>query len=54
MDETTINLVENALSKLKWLDILAIDKTAARGDRAETIPVKDGVKVVRVRREEVK
>lgn len=26
----------------------------AKGDRVELIPVKDGVKVVRVRREEVK
>lgn len=54
MDEKTIKAIENTLAKLKWPDILAIDKTAARGERTETIPVKDGVKVVRVRREEVK
>lgn len=54
MDEKTIKAAESYLQKLKWSDILAIDKTAAKGERSETIPVKDGVKVVRVRREEVK
>lgn len=39
MDEKTIKAAESILSK---------------GDRVELIPVKDGVKVVRVRREEVK
>lgn len=39
MDEKTIKAAETILS---------------RGDRVELIPVKDGVKVVRVRREEVK
>lgn len=39
MDEKTIKAVESVL---------------ARGERVELIPVKDGVKVVRVRREEVK
>lgn len=39
MDEKTIKAVETILS---------------RGDRVELIPVKDGVKVVRVRRDEVK
>lgn len=34
-----------------WAIIKAI---LAKGDRVELIPVKDGVKVVRVRREEVK
>ncbi len=32
----------------------AIETVIAKGDRVELIPVKDGVKVVRVRREEVK
>ena len=32
----------------------AIVETLSKGDRVELIPVKDGVKVVRVRREEVK
>lgn len=39
MDEKTIKAAETILS---------------RGDRVELIPVKDGVKVVRVRRDEVK
>lgn len=39
MDEKTIKAVETILS---------------RGNRVELIPVKDGVKVVRVRRDEVK
>lgn len=32
----------------------SIESVLAKGDRVELIPVKDGVKVVRVRREEVK
>jgi hypothetical protein len=39
IDEKTIKTAESVLAK---------------GDRVELIPVKDGVKVVRVRREEVK
>lgn len=54
VDEKTIKTVESALERLKWRDVLAIDKTVSKGDRSETIPIKDGVKVVRVRREEVK
>lgn len=54
LDEKTIKAVESALEKLKWRDVLAIDKTVSKGDRSEAIPVKGGVKVVRVRREEVK
>lgn len=34
--------------------INAIESVLAKGDRAEVVPVKDGVKVLRVRREEVK
>lgn len=34
--------------------IRAIEFILARGDRVELIPVKDGVRVVRVRRETVK
>lgn len=34
--------------------IKAAEAILAKGDRVELIPVKDGVKVVRVRREEVK
>lgn len=54
MDEKTIEAVESELKTLKWRDVLAIDRTNSNGERAESIPVKDGVKVVRVRREEVK
>ncbi len=39
MDEKTIKAAESILS---------------RGERVELIPVKDGVKVIRVRREEAK
>lgn len=39
MDEKIMKMIESILDK---------------GDRVELIPVKDGVKVVRVRREEVK
>lgn len=39
MDEKTIKAIENVLAK---------------GDRAELIPVKDGVKVIHIKREEVK
>lgn len=34
--------------------IKAIESILAKGDRVEIIPVKDGVKVMRVRREEIK
>lgn len=34
--------------------IKAIESVLSKGDRAEVIPVKDGVKVVKVKREEVK
>lgn len=33
--------------------IKAIESVLAKGDRAEVVPVKDGVKVLRVRREKV-
>jgi hypothetical protein len=39
---------------LKPIDIKKIESVIAKGDRVELIPVKDGVKVMRVRREEVK
>lgn len=44
-------------SELKFLDkktIAAIEAVLSKGHRAEVIPVKDGVKVVHVRRDEVK
>lgn len=34
-------------------DIKKIEATVSKGERAEVVPVKDGVKVLRVRREEV-
>lgn len=39
---------------LKEPEIRKAESVLAKGDRVELIPVKDGVKVVRVRREEVK
>lgn len=39
---------------LKEPEIQKAESVLAKGDRVELIPVKDGVKVVRVRREEVK
>ena len=33
--------------------IQAIERTLGKGDRVEIIPVKDGVKVLRIRREEI-
>ena len=40
--------------KLSDKEIKAIESTLAKGERVEIIPVKDGVKVVRVRRDEIK
>lgn len=40
--------------KLSQSEIAAIERTLAKGERVEIIPVKGGVKVVRVKREEVK
>lgn len=40
--------------KLNQSEIAAIERTLAKGERVEIIPVKDGVRVVRVRREEIK
>jgi hypothetical protein len=39
---------------LKPETIKAIEAVLAKGDRVELIPVKDGIKVVRIRREPVK
>lgn len=38
---------------LKEPEIRKAESVLAKGDRVELIPVKDGVKVVRVRREEI-
>lgn len=40
--------------KLQKEAIEAIEKAITRGERVELIPGKDGVKIVRVRREELK
>lgn len=39
---------------LKPSDVKSVESALSKGDRVELIPVKDGLKVVRVRREEVK
>lgn len=39
--------------KLNQSEIVAIERTLAKGERVELIPVKDGVKVVRVKRETI-
>ena len=45
---------EKTVYKLTPGQIAAIEATLARGDRAEVVPVKDGIKIPRARREEVK
>ena len=41
--------------KLSQSEIAAIERSLAKGERVEIIPVRDGaVRIVRVRREEVK
>lgn len=44
----------NALVKILTGCIYTMAAILAKGDRVELIPVKDGVKVIRVRREEIK
>ena len=41
-------------SKMDEKTLRAIINILAKGDRVELIPVKDGIKVLRIRREEVK
>lgn len=40
--------------KLSWEEISKIERAVSRGDRVEIIPVKEGVKILRVKREEIK
>lgn len=40
--------------KLSWEEISKIERTVSRGDRVEIIPVKEGVKILHVKREEIK
>ena len=39
---------------LSTADVAAIEGVLAKGDRVELIPVKDGVKIIHIKREEVK
>ena len=45
---------EKVAYRLTQAQIRAIEASLAKGDRAEVVPVKDGIKILRVRREEVK
>lgn len=40
--------------KLSQVQIAAIERTLSKGDRVELIPVKDGVKAVKVTRQEIR
>lgn len=40
--------------KLTPEQIRAIEATVSRGDRVEVVPVKDGLKILRTKREEIK
>lgn len=40
--------------ELKPEQIKAIEAVLARGDRVELIPVKDGIKIIHIKREEVR
>ena len=40
--------------KLSADQIAAVERILAEGDRAEIIPVKDGVKIFHIRRKEIK
>ena len=39
--------------KLSWEEISKIERTVSKGDRVEIIPVRDGIKILRIRREEI-
>ena len=65
MDEKIAKSTDKVKNRIKEIDMdplfAEIDRikskmvnVLSRGDRVELIPVKDGVKVVRVRREEVR
>ena len=40
-------------TKLNQSEIRAIEKTLSSGDRVEIIPIRDGVRIVRVKRETI-
>lgn len=50
MDEKTIKAIASAITSAAF----AIASVIAKGDRVELIPVKDGVKIIHIKREEVK
>lgn len=39
---------------LSMADVAKIEAKLAKGDRVELIPIKDGVKIIHIRREEIK
>ena len=46
--------MEKRIYRLTEAQIRAIESVVAMGDRAEVVPVKDGLKILRTRREEIK
>jgi hypothetical protein len=46
--------VKNAPIKLTNEQIKAIERTISQGDRVEIVPNKDGAKLLKIKREEVK
>lgn len=47
------NQTQKMCNKLEQSAIAAIEKCLAKGDRAEVVPVKDGVKVLQIHRKTV-
>ena len=45
---------QNAKTNMDEKTIKAIETVLAKGDRVELIPVKDGIKVIHIKRKEVK
>lgn len=45
---------DNVFRKLSEQQILLIERIVNKGDRVEVVPVKDGLKILHVRREEAK
>ena len=48
------NNSDNVFRKLSEQQILLIERIVNKGDRVEVVPVKDGLKILHVRREEAK
>ena len=46
--------MDNKKRYLSMAEVAAIESILSKGDRAEVIPVKDGIKVIRIKRESVK